>query len=150
MYNFKEIVDNLKESISNYNDKNDSVLYSDIRYMSIDEHMHKVAKYGAEKCMEIKFTDDMSDSSHPLVRVDEDIAKEIGIPSILIYNYKGYEEFGFIESNYMFMVNNDIKSLMIDLYDCENSSYGKIYSLILQELANFVRDGNEYLKSNNK
>ena len=149
MHNFKEIVDNLNQSISNYNEKNDSALYDDIRYTSIDEHMHKVAKYGAEKCMEIKFTDDMSANSHPLVRVDEDIANEIGIPRILIYNYKGYE-FGYIESNYMFMANDEIKSLMIDLYDCENSSYGKIYSLILQELANFVRDGNEYLKSKNK
>ena len=149
MYSFKEIVDILNQSISNYNEKNDSPLYDDIRYTSIDEHMHKVAKYGAEKCMEIAFTDDMSVNSHPLVRVDEDIANEIGIPRILIYNYKGYE-FGYIESNYMFMINDDTKSLMIDLYNCENSSYGKIYSLILQELANFVRDGNEFLKNNKK
>lgn len=146
----KELIEKIDMSISNMNDKNDLASYFDDRYTSITDEMHKVAKDGAEKSMGIHFKEDEEGGAHISIRIDKNLSKDLGFDSIIVYNYKGHEDFGWIDSNYMFMVNENTKTLMIDIYDCEFMTYGEVYEKILQELANFKRDGKEFLEDKAK
>ena len=119
---------------------------------------NKIAEDLSNKFTQFTFSEESDDQSHPSLHCEDNLVKKLGVDSIVLCPYKGYEISSDdlmcdpYESNYILMIHTcqnekseenseyERSTLFIDVYNTYKKTKKEIYSNIIQELYNLKRD----------
>ena len=140
--NMKDLIQNINLDLSNHiekcaNEYIDALCTEDI---PVPDEWKAVAAEIATDISKYEFPEDAEEQFHPFFEFKNDTISSIGFDKIIVCPYFGSEMHNdSLISNYIFIPYTGA-DFMIDMYNCEYTTYEDIYENVIQELFNFRRD----------
>jgi len=139
----KELNSQLKDYtdyLSNLDEK-DNIEYVDESFEKekVTKLFESIAEDLAKKALDFEYSPKVG--SHPFLKCDEELSKELGFGAITICPYVGTIHNMWLKSNFMWLKCDERDNLIIDIYYIDtNKDIDYIKGLVIQELFNFKRD----------